>query len=491
MTMHSPFPDVRLATKTRQLPTVVAALAAGVVLGLLVIQLGVVALGIVIAAITLPWFVREPFRLYLLLIMLWPVLTLYLRISLPGGIPDISFERVLIPLIAALVISQALTLRGKLPGLGLWATLFVSVQLVSYVLAWIGDAVVKPDLVILLNSLLLPVLIYWLTKVFIKDEDQLKWLLYAVIVGSLIVCATGLYERVLDLETSPFPVTTGTASGGRYQGVAGGRAAGVMGNPAIYGAFVGVGALASLCCFAHSITKVGKVFFGSAATILTYGVVVSFTRSAWIAFLGATVVAQFLIKGLSRWAISLSIAVILIAGVVVASGADRLLDNPVVHDRVLERNNVTGRIDRMIFGWEKFQDRPLLGWGPGALDTLMGRTYPEQGFNTSHNTYLTLMVDGGIFMFLSFGALVAFWFVQAYQALQLSAAKSFERSVLGVMLGVLLIYLLSGLALELKFFGYFAALFWIAGATIEKVRDTLQDNDERQELRLGDAWPAR
>jgi hypothetical protein len=87
-------------------------------------------------------------------------------------------------------------------------------------------------------------------------------------------------------------------------------------------------------------------------------------------------------------------------------------------------------------------------------------------------------VDGGLFTFCSFVALVLFWLFQALQVFQRSQTGSFERSVLGVMIGTLLIYLLSGLALELKFFGFFNSLFWIAGATIESLPGRLPKRDQ-------------
>ncbi len=479
----------------RLLLAVSAAVCAGAILAALTLQLGVVAVGAVVAVIVFPWFVREPFRLYLWLLVTWPLLSLYLQISLPGGVPDISYERVLIPLTAALVILAALTLRTKIPGIVPLVIIYVTAQIVSYGLAFGGQGFVKPDLVILLNSLVLPIIVYWLTKVFMTSTGRLKLLLFALIAGSLIICMTGFYERALDLRESPFPVTTGTASGERYLGVPGGRAAGVMGNPAIYGAVVAVGALAAAACSAHAARLSSRFGFGAATFILTYGVAVSYTRSAWLAFLAALLVAQFLIKGLWRMAVLVVVAGILAVSFLVFTEFDQilgniLLDNPVVQDRVLEQDNVSGRVDRMAFAWEKVWERPLLGWGPGALDHLTGQVFPDGGFDTSHNTYLTFLVDGGLFVFLSFTALVTFWLVRAFQALRLSAPRSVERSVLGVMLGAMLIFLLSGMALELKYFGYFNSLFWIAGATIEQVRSILLADRHNARESMGVRWPA-
>ena len=463
----------------------------GAFLALMSLALGPLALSLVVIIIALPWVVHEPFALYLCLIMTWPVLALYIRYEWPAGMPDISYERVLVPLTMILVLLPALILGGRLPRPGIWVSLYVAAQIISYGLAWSGRGIVEPDLVILLNSLLLPIGMYWLTRVFITSQWHLKWLLYALIIGSLVICITGLFERALDFRESPFPVTTGTASGERYLGVPGGRAAGVMGNPAIYGAALGAGVLASMCCFAHARRKGGKIVLGTIAIVLAYGVGVSFTRSAWIAFIVAVLIAQFLIRGLWRWTILLLMVGLLVMAIIVFGGYDQILENQIVQDRILEKSNVIGRADRMIFAWEIFLEEPLYGRGPDALDYVTGLTFKAGGFDSSHNTYLTMLVDGGVLTFVSFLALIAYWLSYTASGVADVPRESFERSVIGVMVGSIAIYLLSGMALELKYFGYFNALLWIAGASIEQVRAMLQDSVNGAQVMVEAPWPAR
>lgn len=445
----------------------------------MVLKLGLLGLGAVIALCLLPWFMRQPFRLYLWLLATWPVLSLYLHIPLPAGMPDLNYERVIVLLIVAFVLVPALVRRENagVPTLNRWVWVYIAAQTLSYSRRQFWGGPSAPDVVILLNSVLVPITLYWLTKVFITSRARLKQVLYALIIAGVVVSVSGLYERTLDLRESPFPISTGTASGERYLDVPGGRAAGVAGNPAIYGALAGMGLLASLGCYAHIKQTRHKLLLAPAIALLSYSIFVSFTRSAWLAALAGIAIAQFSVKGLSSALIRLALLGLLAAALLVIAGIDlQLIDQQTLQNRVLQSQNVSGRIDRIVYAWEQFIKQPALGWGAGALDALTGRRFPQGGFNTSHSTYLTLLVDGGLVLFAGFMALIAHWGIQTVQIYRQSLAQSWERSAVGVIVGCMAIYLISGFALELKLFGYLNALFWIAGAALERLQTLVQDD---------------
>ena len=126
-------------------------------------------------------------------------------------------------------------------------------------------------------------------------------------------------------------------------------------------------------------------------------------------------------------------------------------------------------MERIVWSWDRFLEHPILGQGPGALDAMMQTVYQE-GFDTSHNTYLTMMVDYGFVRFALFLAVVASWLTRAGLILASNRRGQFEYSVVAAMVGFLMIWLLSGMSIELKLFPYFGALFWIAGGVIERLR---------------------
>lgn len=320
---------------------------------------------------------------------------------------------------------------------------------------------------------------YFLTKKLVVSRQRLVWLLGAFIVAALIVCLTGLYERVLDLSESAFPISPHDEAGStRYLGVPGGRASGVVGSPAVYGGVLGLGLLTSLCCLVHARKTPTKLLLGGVALLLAYGVLVSYTRSAWISVSIAMLFAPFYFKGL--WKVTMPVAVI--AAFVIAFTWDGLQQNEIVQNRVTESDNVTGRIERFTWSWERFLERPVLGRGSGALNELMRREFPVGGFATSHNTYMTMLVDNGVLAFACFWAVVLGWMAKAIFVLRSKPHDQFEQSAVAAMVGFLAIWLLCGMSLELSYFTYYTTLFWTAGAIIERL------NEEIAAGGLGSQW---
>lgn len=446
----------------------------GLVLALLTLKVGPLAVPIVVFLfLILPWLVQDPFRLFIWLIVTWPVLTLYARIPLPVGIPDISYDRVLVVLTLAIILLEGLMFKRKLLKAGvldILAAIYIAAQFRSraFVL-WFGG-MGTPDLNGLLDIALVPVAMYWMTKNLLVSRWHLKWLLYALILAIVIICVSGLYEQAVGTEKRLFavPLELGGSTEAQRRGwmdVPGGRAAGVMGNPAIYGAVLGMGVLASLCCVVHAERKRTQAALVATVVVLLYGVFASYTRSAWISTAVALFITQFFVKDL--WKKTLSIFLVGVLLLFLAWGS--LADSPTVRDRILGKANVVGRLHRASFAWDRFLERPLLGWGSGALNVLTSKQFPGEGFSTSHNTYLTFLVDGGLVLFLSFSALSIYLLIRAIHVYGLTQKNSFERSVLAAMTGCILIFLLSGLSLELRYFGYFNALFWICAGVIDRL----------------------
>src|SRR5262249_24473115 len=153
-----------------------------------------------------------------------------------------------------------------------------------------------------------------------------------------------------------------------------------------------------------------------------------------------------------------SLMTVVVVGMTLLMAFEAVVGNQILQSRVLEEDNVTGRVERINVSWERFWEKPLLGWGPGALDVLLRQEFGlEKGFNVSHNTYMTMLVDGGLLQFLTFIALIIAWAVQSIQVFAGRPARSFERGAAGVLLGSIVVYLMSGFALELRFFSYFTS----------------------------------
>jgi putative inorganic carbon (HCO3(-)) transporter len=234
-----------------------------------------------------------------------------------------------------------------------------------------------------------------------------------------------------------------------------------MGNPGIYGAVLGIGILASIGSFQHASSKGVRILLLASTLILLFGVLASYTRQAWISVSVTLFLAQFFISDLWKRFLPFFGAITLLLVIVWGS----LAQSSLMESRVLDPHNVNIRIELVRSTWELFLENPLLGWGSGALN-VMGL---ERVGISSHNMFLSLLIDGGLVLFLSFLIILAYLLLRTAQAFRRTTRRSLERSVLITASGFILIFLMSGIARELRYFGYFNAMFWICAGVIDRL----------------------
>ncbi len=153
----------------------------------------------------------HPFRLFVWLIVTWPILTLVVRIPLPAGIPDISYDRVLVLLLLPMIILEALLSKKRLmkaTPLDILIIVYVVAQLSSRVFVLSFGGMGRPDLNGLVDSILVPVVLYWIAKNLLVSRAHLKWFLCALVIASLLICLTGLYEQAVGGEETLFTIST-------------------------------------------------------------------------------------------------------------------------------------------------------------------------------------------------------------------------------------------------------------------------------------------
>ncbi len=441
------------------------AVLAGLILALLLLVLGPLTLAIIFSLVfVLPWLMGKAFRLFIWLIISWPLLTLYIRVPLPAGIPDLSYDRILVLLLLCVVMVEAILRKRnlvRLTALDVLAILYVAAQICSRLtVMWFGG-VGSPDLNGLLDHVVVPVTLFWIAKNVIVSKAQYRWVLYMLVIASLLVCPTGLYEQALGVRIFKTSVSLGGSEiEYQWQDAQGGlRAAGALANPAVYGAVLGIGSLAALCTLALVKRKPTRAALWGTIAFLLCGVFACFTRSAWLSVAIVLFTAQFFLNGL--WRRTLPLMMLGLVLLILAWGM--IPDTSRILQRMFTTKTVAQRLDLNQIGWERFTERPFLGWGSGALNV-----FDSIGAgNSSHNTYLTYLVDGGLVLFLCFAAVVGYLMIRAVGAYRTTAKTRLERNVLVAMTGSMLIFLLSGMALELKYFGYFNTLFWVCAGVID------------------------
>ena len=447
-----------------EIASVVLPILAGLILALLLLAFGPITLPVFFFLIfVLPWLTRDTFRLFIWLIITWPILTLYLRIPLPAGIPDLTYDRILVLLLVCVIILDSRFSKIKLlkaTPLDILIIAYVITQLSTRLTLIWSNGIGILDLNGFLDGIIVPVAMFWMTKNLLVSKAHIKWLLGALVIASLLICLTGLIEQALGERVFKLSAQLGgTEQEYEWVDVQGGRAAGVATNPAIYGAVMGIGILAAFCCLSYVKSRFIKVALVITSGVLLYGVFASYTRSAWVSVLIVLFFAQFFLSGLWKRTLPIFMIVPLLLSLVWSN----LSVTSTIMKRVTNEGTVNERISVNKFAWNLFNERPLLGWGSGVLNAFAQR---QLGIS-SHNIYITFLVEGGVILFLSFFAVVGYLLMRAVRVYRMTEKGSLERNVLVAMTGSVLIYLLSGLAVELRFFGYFNALFWICIGVID------------------------
>lgn len=162
-----------------------------------------------------------------------------------------------------------------------------------------------------------------------------------------------------------------------------------------------------------------RVFTGVAVLILTTGLILSFTRAAWISVVGALGILIVMALGIRLRSVLIAMSVL--AGVLVLSWDDIQIalesnkqeSSDKLDEHVSSISNVSSdasnleRLNRWHCAIELFKERPLVGWGPGTYqfvyapfqrseDRTIISTNQGDGGN-AHSEYLGPLAEQGVF----------------------------------------------------------------------------------------------
>ncbi len=174
----------------------------------------------------------------------------------------------------------------------------------------------------------------------------------------------------------------------------------------------------------RSYTPVYKIFSYVLLGLFTLGIVLSYTRAAWVSLIGA-----FVLYLIYKFRIKFSVLALItgVFGIMLLLSWDSLVMN-------LERNNQDSsdnisehvesisnvstdasnleRLNRWSSAWRMFQERPIFGWGPGTYvfqyapfqlsneTTIISTNAGENG--NAHSEYIGPLAESGILGSLSF-----------------------------------------------------------------------------------------
>ena len=240
-------------------------------------------------------------------------------------------------------------------------------------------------------------------------------------------------------------------------------------DPNYYALYLGMNAALTLACLL-SAQEGGNRFFKWCFLLQVLGILATFSRTIYISLIIAALFLLFAYQK-KRLAVILTVIVIMVAGVVATSSFLIYRKYPFVASvvyRVPEKSQlkeqpylVMGhRRAAFIANWNMFLDHPILGVGPFMASYNFAHYQPRRFAAVSpqclasHNQYLQLLSEKGIFGFLLSIGFIFLILRRIKRLLTSPPASSYKHFLLGLQAAVF-VYLIASLALESSYELYF------------------------------------
>ena len=241
------------------------------------------------------------------------------------------------------------------------------------------------------------------------------------------------------------------------------RASSTLANPAVLGAYLGASVVIGVAVLAWGGPPGLRRLAVATVPIAGAGLMLTLTRGPILAgLLAATVLGVF---GRTR-ARLVGWGVIVVAALVILALLPKIERSPLYRDRIAESQNVQFRVAIQNVSLHLAAQKPVLGWGYGSFDRVKEQTgvVPASASGesvlqiTSHNTYLTMLVElGGVGLLLYVLPFVAF----GIEGFQRARQRGPDSWIAAGALGALCVAVFTGATLDFRFFSFALMLPWL------------------------------
>ena len=241
------------------------------------------------------------------------------------------------------------------------------------------------------------------------------------------------------------------------------RSIATLGNPAVTGAVIGVGivvALAVLCWrgpFELRRLALVMLILGFPALYATK------TRGPIL----ATLVAALLVVLFSARSRLVGVGAIALVALLLVVFWPRIQTSSVYQARITQKQNIQARLVLQEVSIKLIQQKPVLGWGYDSFDRVkydVAVPSPQLPLSqalqsTSHDTYLTILVEYGA---VGFAIFVLPWMVILLRGLGRARRLAPDRWFVIAMLASIVLLAINAATLDYRFFSFVPMLGWLS-----------------------------
>jgi len=251
----------------------------------------------------------------------------------------------------------------------------------------------------------------------------------------------------------------------------GGRVVSTLANPALLGLFLGTGISIAVAVLAWRGPRSLRRLSWITLLVCVPGLLATLTRGPIL----ATAIGVVLLLLLGRTRL-VGVGVLAVAALVIALMLPSFQRTDLYRERVAEKSNVQFR--EVIRDWsiKLAAQKPIFGWGYDSFD----RVKNASGFNaegvpirnvleyTSHDTYLTILVEYGTVGFL---LLLTPFAIIGFQAIARARAPGQEQWWVAACLSSILVIFISASTFDARFFSFALMLPFVLLAVLRRATD--------------------
>ena len=418
--------------------------------------------------------ISEPFRALIMWLLLSPALGSYIKLSLPVGIPDITFDRLVVGCIVLALALQVMFRGGRLLPVGQTEKAMLLFIIIGLLSLFFRSQRRGSEFLIFLDEYGVPFLLFVAAKNLFQSHEQIQQLVRVLFLVGVYLGVYGIYQFLAHGDIVMAHGDDLKTLGHLLEG----RAVGPFLNGAVYGTVLIFAFVWTLYLIPLERWGRAQFFIGIGLALIGLGMFLSLTRAVWIGFLVALFVVQLLDR---KWRKPFALCLV---GLILLSSVAWFIrpDASLVQSRLVAEDSVQQRLVSYKLALLMILAKPVLGYGSGDEPFIIGRTkflariesnWLElgAGIGPPHNQYLYTLVQYGLIGFIAFGAIFLAIVRSGITLMRMVPDHdSVQRQFVILFWGMLAAYLVQALFADVVAFPFLSCLLFLFAGVLESLR---------------------